>query len=901
MGGTRQLGKESEKSMQVQKVKAYAAVLQKNEGFWNGLIVFLGALFILSAIPFFPLMLVPLIALLCGFIALKNPPLGMLLSVLLAFPAFMYQSYVLAYLYILVVAVVLFEMWDHWKVISCLQILIFAPFSPAPLSYIGWFTILGMALAVFHFGSKKSLMISIPAVFMILFLSSIWMVDNNAFLPIDKALYAPPLESLQLSRPSAETYELGLAFSEALSNFLNFSKFTEFYPALGKSLDNTIALLFKDSGLVQLIMWAVVLYSMSWLAGQIRGKRSQVLSSLVLLTIPLLYYFLIPALDFVGLLLATVASIAVIGIAEQIGFRISQERRIKSEERTKQFGKFGLTDLSASEGGEKSLDDIGDYEDMKQELRDAIMMPLEQKELAYTYNLKPPSGILLFGPPGTGKTMLMRALAKDLRYGFYYIKSSDILSQWYGESEKNISEIFSVARKNSPSLLFFDEIDSVGKKRTEYTADDVGPRVLSTILQEMDGLKTDKPVIVVGATNVPQKLDPALMRPGRFDKIIYMHLPPKEARVEIFKVHLSKVPVGNDIDLGRLADKTDRFSGADIKNVVNQALGIAAKQAGAAKRIVPISMDHLMQVIRNTKPSTSISSLEQYEEFRMDFERRTGGVKEKEKEKEEKKAVGWNDVAGLDDVKEALLETVQLPLLQEDKLKEFDVKPSKGILLFGPPGTGKTLIVRAAAGELNASFINLSGAELMKEGYAKAVTLLKEAFNRARENPPTIMFLDEIDTIATSRGVASSDILGQLLTEMDGMKGLKQVVVVAATNKPSVLDPAILRPGRFDKIFYIPAPDRNGREEVFRIHLGRFAQGIDLRALAEITDGFSGADIASICQQAKMKALKNSMAGQGDRITSEMLAEITKKRRPSITGSNLREYEQFLDEYGERR
>jgi SpoVK/Ycf46/Vps4 family AAA+-type ATPase len=665
---------------------------------------------------------------------------------------------------------------------------------------------------------------------------------------------------------------------------------------------NIVTILFGDSGFFQLAGWALVLFAISYVSGQIKGRRSQFISSLLLISIIPIYYGITVLFGYAfneGMALAVATTIVVVGILEQFHVQISHEDEVTRSEKMKSFGKFGIQDMGSG-GSEKSLADVGNYDDVKQELRDSIIMPLEKKELSYTYGIKPPAGILLFGPPGTGKTMLMRALAKELKYGFYYIKSSDILSQWYGESEKNISELFTAARHNSPSILFFDEIDSIGKKRTGYTADDVGPRILSILLQEIDGFKGSKSsVMVVGATNVPQQLDSALLRPGRFDKIIYMHLPEAEGREKIFQVSLAKVPCDEDIDFKRLAVKTERFSGADIKNVVDEAVRMAAKEANATGVIVPIKMDHLLLTLKKIKPSTSIAAIEDYERFKMDFERSVSG---KEETKDRPSDVKWEDVAGLDKVKQAFLETIELPLLREDLMKEFTIKPSKGILLFGPPGTGKTLIVKAASNELHASFQILSGAEVMKLGYTQAVTVIKQAFNRARENAPSIVFIDEIETFAPARSAASvsSEIIGQLLTEMDGMKELKGVVVIAATNKPSMLDSAILRPGRFDKIFYIPQPDKNGRFEMFRIHLGKFAEGVNLIESATQTEGFSGADIAAICQEAKMKAVRGKLEGKEVKITEAMLLGIIANRRPSITKDMLVEYDRFRQEYGER-
>lgn len=896
----------AQRSLGRQKVAAYLRLMQENDSLWNGLLVFLGALFLLGTIPFYPLYLVPILALACGIVGYRIPWAGMILGMILAVPAVAYQSPLLGWIYLIILAMALFEMFDKWAMIAVLEILILAPFSFGNQPFFGWITILGMLMASLHFGSRKSMLIAIPSVLMILLLSSVWMVDNNAFMPVRLEVYKPGMIELQMVRPALAIGQIPREIGSAIVSLFAPHTSTNIFGVSGLFIGNIMKILFSDSGLLQLMTWAIVLFSASYLSGAFK-KRSQLIASLTLLLVPASYYgiTLLFGTAFNPTLLAAVgATIAVMGILDFAGVSISREVEVERGERQKAFSKFGLQDMGSGKG-EKSLADIGDYEDVKEELRDAIITPLENKELAYTYGIKPPSGILLFGPPGTGKTMLMRALAKELRYGFYYIKSSDILSQWYGESEKNTSEIFSIARKNAPSILFFDEIDSIGKKRTAYSADDVGPRILSVLLQEMDGAKTTtKPVLVVGATNIPHQLDPALLRPGRMDKIIYMHLPPPEARQLIFRVHLrameAKGAVAPDVDVDVLSRKTGRFSGADIRNIVQEAIQLAAKEASRTGKVVPVTMAHLTRVLGTIKPSTSLAALEDYERFRMDFERRVGSVEEAKPIEE---VVHWEEVAGLEDIKQSLLETIELPLLHESEMKEFKVKPSKGILLFGPPGTGKTLIIKAASSELKASFQILSAAELLKEGYTRAVGVIKETFNRARENTPAIIFIDEIETLAPARGSigGSTEILGQFLTELDGMKELKGVVLIGTTNKPSIMDPALLRPGRFDKIFYIPPPDEEGRADIFRIHLGKFAQGVDLEELARQSPGFTGADIAGVCQQAKMEALRGKLQGKEPKITTETLVRIIRQRRPSVTPEMLEEFERFREAYGERR
>ncbi|MFA5411864.1 MAG: AAA family ATPase [Candidatus Micrarchaeia archaeon] len=890
------------RSLNEQKVLSYAKMVEKSEGFWNSILVFLGALSILSAIPFYPLPVAFVAALVCGVIAFKAPHFGVALGVLLVLPALAYQSTILAWIGLLLFALVLFEMFDNWGVIALLEVVCLAPFAAYPFAMFAGFIYLLMAWGSLHFGSGKSVIISVPAVLLILLLSSLWLVQNNAYLPVTLSLYEPGLQSLMISKPAMGMGDFAGAIGPALANAFNFAGARDIFPALGKIWDNLMRLLFMDFGLFQIIIWAAALYVVGWLPAQLKGKWTQAMSAAALLIVPILYFAMSLVMRFPFnpmMLFYVIASILVLAALDLAGVKISKEKMIRAKEKLKGFGKLGVQDLRLG-AGEQGLSDVGGYEDVKKELKDSIITPLQERELADAYGLKPPSGILLFGPPGTGKTMLMRAFSKELGYGFYYVKTSEILSKWVGESEKNVSEIFETARKSAPAIIFFDELDAIGKKRSESGVDEVGPRVLSTMLQEIDGYKDDKkPVIVVGATNVPNKLDPALMRPGRFDKIIYMHLPDLEARKAIFKVHLSRIKYkSTDIDYDKLAKMTDRYSGADIKNVVTEALNAAAQKAKQVKKIIQVEMADLLNVLNYTKPSTTFSQLEDYEEFKTDFERSI--AKEVKPTKEEKKVVGWKDVADLEDVKGAFKEAIEVPLLHPELMEKYGVKATGGILMFGPPGCGKTLVVKAAANEMDVTMLTVSGAQLMKKGYGHAVNVIKETFNRARENPPALIFVDEIETIAPSREMGRADVVGQFLTEMDGLKELKGVVVIGATNKPSMLDPAILRPGRFDKLFYIHPPDAKGREQLFAIHFGEFARGLDLAKLARLSEGFSGADIAALAQEAKMQMVRDRLAGREPRTSTDEVLRMLSMRRPSITAQALMEYEVFLREYGER-
>ncbi|MCX6778585.1 MAG: AAA family ATPase, partial [Candidatus Micrarchaeota archaeon] len=723
-------------------------------------------------------------------------------------------------------------------------------------------------LAALKLGSKKSIVLSIPCVYLVLLLSALWGFPNSSFMPVNMGIGYVGTQATFL-RSAKSAVEMGELFGQAMGAFsyaFSMENLLKVGYTMGLVSSTTTKLFIEDSALIQLACWALAIFLVGYLPARIRHRYRETIAALSFAIVVAGYWMAceISRVEFNLLILAAYAgSVALVGISDYRHVYFTQERTIIKDEKTRKFGKFGIQDMSTSFGDE-SLADFGGYESVKEEIKETIVWPVQQKELTVAYGIKPPKGVLLFGPPGTGKTMLMRVLSKELDMGFYYVKCSEILSQWYGESERNLSEIFAVARKNAPCVLFFDEIDSIGKKRGTYGTDDVAPRILSLMLEEMDGIRSAKEAIIVGATNVPHLLDPALLRPGRFDKVIYMPLPDEEAREEIFKVSCKGIPLAQDVDFARLAKIAVRYSGADIANVCREAARHAAREAMKTDRIVPVEMKHFVEVLEAMKPSVTLSQLQDYDTFKVDFERR-GGVMRK---KEDDKGVRWKDVVGLQEVQKALVEAVEVPLLHADLVKEYNVHPPTGVLLFGPPGCGKTLIVKAASHEMKVTFISVSGAELLKQGYEGAVKTIRETFNRARENSPAIIFMDEMEAIAPERGGGSSQVIetvvSQLLNEMDGVKNLPDVVVVGATNKPSMIDPALMRPGRFDKIMFIPPPDEKARKEIFELNLEEAPKdaSVNLGQLARITGGFTGADIASICQEAKMVLVRRRIAGE---------------------------------------
>ena len=501
-----------------------------------------------------------------------------------------------------------------------------------------------------------------------------------------------------------------------------------------------------------------------------------------------------------------------------------------------------------------SYEDIGGLKPQLQRIREMIELPLRYPEVFERLGIDAPKGVLLHGPPGCGKTLIARAIAHETEASFYSISGPEIIHKFYGESEAHLRKIFEEATRKGPSILFLDEIDAIAPKR-ENVVGDVEKRVVAQLLALMDGLNRRQNLIVIAATNIPNALDAALRRPGRFDREISIPIPDRNGRREILEIHSRGMPLARDVNMDHLGDITHGFVGADLEALCREAAMICLRRILAdidfALTSIPyerlgqleVHMDDFLTALREVEPSA----------IREVFV--------------EVPNVRWQDLGGLAGVKERLVEAIEWPLEYPQLFEQAGIRPPKGVLLVGPPGCGKTMLAKAIATESQTNFISVKGPCLLSKYVGESEKGVREVFRKARQTAPCIIFFDEIDAMIPTRSGASSDshvserVLSQFLAELDGVEELKGVLVLGATNRLDILDPAVLRPGRFDEILEIPLPDEKGREEVFEVHMRNKPHGtaIDLHRLATMTEGLSGSEIASICAKAALQAVRRAV------------------------------------------
>ncbi len=545
--------------------------------------------------------------------------------------------------------------------------------------------------------------------------------------------------------------------------------------------------------------------------------------------------------------------------------------------------KVKITNKPADDGGipNVSYDDLGGLGDAVRKVKEMVELPLKHPELFKRLGIEPPKGVLLHGPPGTGKTMLAKAVAGETSSNFMSIGGPEIVSKFYGESEGKLREIFKEAEENSPSIIFIDEIDSIAPKRDEVSGEEER-RIVAQLLSLMDGLNSRGKVVVIGATNRPNAIDEALRRPGRFDREIEIGIPDRDGRLEILQIHTRGMPLDKDVDLEWLADKTHGYAGADISALTKEA-----------------AMTALRRVLKDDveAENTPIEVLNSIVVTKDDFKNALKDMQPSAMREVliEKPNVKWEDIGALEEAKQELKEAVEWPLKFGKVFEHMNARPPKGILLYGPPGTGKTLLAKAVATESEANFISVKGPEFLNKWVGESEKAVRETFRKARQASPCVIFMDEIDSIAPERGTGSDSnvterVISQMLTEMDGLEGLSDVVVIAATNRPDIMDPALLRPGRFDKSIYIGPPDEASRKSIFGIHTKSkpLADDVSLDELAQRTEGCTGADISAICNEAVMNAVRG-IVKPGKVPTDEEIKECK---------VSMADFEKALDKYG---
>ncbi|MBC9034546.1 CDC48 family AAA ATPase [Sphingomonas sp. JC676] len=542
------------------------------------------------------------------------------------------------------------------------------------------------------------------------------------------------------------------------------------------------------------------------------------------------------------------------------------------------------TEAAETRRADVTYDDIGGMAGTIDQLREMVELPLRYPELFQRLGVDPPKGVLLHGPPGTGKTRLARAVANESDATFHLINGPEIMGSAYGESESRLRQVFEEAAKTAPSIVFIDEIDSIAPKRGQVSGE-AEKRLVAQLLTLMDGLEARANIVVIAATNRPEALDEALRRPGRFDREIVVGVPDDRGRREILGIHTRGMPLADNVDLNELARTTYGFVGADLAALTREAAIEAVRrlmpQLNLEDRSIPpevldtlsVTREDFLEAIKRVQPSAMREVMVQAPQVR------------------------WEDVGGLDDAQMRLKEGVELPLKDPDAFRRLGIRPAKGFLLYGPPGTGKTLLAKAVAREAEANFIATKSSDLLSKWYGESEQQIARLFARARQVAPCVIFIDELDSLVPSRGGGMGEpqvterVVNTILSEMDGLEELQSVVVIGATNRPNLIDPALLRPGRFDELVYVGVPDNAGRERILRIQTAKMplASDVDLAAIAERTERYTGADLEDVVRRAGLVALRSSLDTR--EVTAAHFAEALKDSRATVTPEMEEEYQ----------
>ena len=545
-----------------------------------------------------------------------------------------------------------------------------------------------------------------------------------------------------------------------------------------------------------------------------------------------------------------------------------------------------FTEKAGERRADVTYDDLGGLSDAVDALREMVELPLRHPELFQRLGVDPPKGVLLHGPPGTGKTRLARAVANESDAQFFHIAGPEIMGSAYGESEKKLRELFEQAAKQAPSIIFIDELDSIAPKRGQVTGE-AEKRVVAQLLTLMDGLEPRQNLVVIAATNRPEALDEALRRPGRFDREIVVGVPDETGRREILAIHTRGMPLADSVNLDELSRRTYGFVGADLAALTREAA------LEAVRRIMP-----RINFSEDTIPNEVLDALSvEAKDFDNALKRvQPSAMREVMVQVPN---IGWDDIGGLDEARDKLREGVELPLKHPEAFRRLGIRPAKGFLLYGPPGTGKTLLAKATARESEANFIATKSSDLLSKWYGESEQQIARLFARARQVAPTVIFIDELDSLVPARGGGFGEpqvterVVNTILAEMDGLEELNNVVLIGATNRPNLIDPALLRPGRFDELVYVGTPDTAGRRRILAIHTKGMplAKDVDLESLAQRTERFTGADLEDMVRRAGLTALRRGL--DADIVTMADFEAALRETRASVTEEMLADYEQI--------
>ncbi len=856
------------------------------------------------ALPFYPIAIAVVLTIAIFAATRYRAFLGLIALTVFSFPMFIYQTPALSWLFIIAASISLIYGYMHHRTILFLYMMFSAAFSVIGLAL----SVPILVFAALLNGYKRAAIMVVLFVALVAIFSGITGLQNYSYVLYNA--HSPKTTSFQFQNETLthkQTVSL-LDFSkeaklDAISLESNLGT-TEVSAVSGYALFRAVRDV--EYYLPEAAAMALAVILIDQLSTKSRRRYRGTIASSAGILYPVSFVILAKlsgtAIGLQGIIepfISFVLALVAVSVAEYYDIDVVKALRMRQQDVRMKFGDaFESLDNIESQ----HFKDIANYEYTKNELKQTIIDPMEMKSYSQVYGVMPAKGVLFFGPPGVGKTLMMRALANEIHANFYYVKAQNIISMFTGESEKVVQRIFETAQKNAPCVLFFDEFDAIGSKR-EDTYDETRKAVLSSLLTAIDGFEKTKGVLLAASTNVPNLLDEAFRRPGRFDKIVYMHLPDFEGRKKLFAHFLEKMPVAKSVNIDELAEKTERYSPADLKGICQSVGQMKMQEAVKKKLILEITQDDLLGVIAATRPSTTLSQVDMYNKFEIDFQR----MLNKDVPVEKKETIGLKDVVGLDDAKKAIKDALQIPLLHPELMKKYDVKTINGLLLFGPPGVGKTMLMKAVLNDYDGIVMQeLNGARMIELGQEKAMAEIKEVFNRARENQPSIIFLDEIDSIAPNRKYAGEfgvQVTSELLKQIDGLKETVGVIVIGTTNRPDALDPAMLRAGRLDKIIFIRPPNDKQREALFRMYLGKapLAQDIDFEKIGEETRGYTGADIFNACREIKLEAINASMSKETEvPVSMAIIERVVKSIKPSAPDLAISQYLSFLARYGER-